>query len=74
MSLHHRLAAAEEIRALLARRRISQREFGAALNLSQSGVSRRLDGKTPFTLDELAAAADFLDVPVSAFFGEARAS
>jgi transcriptional regulator with XRE-family HTH domain len=56
---------AEEIRAVLARRRISGKEMASALGLSQFAMSRRLRGETPFSLDELDAVARHLGVPVS---------
>lgn len=48
-----RLRVAEEVRALMGRRRMSQAQLGAVLKISQVSVSERLRGKTPFTLDDL---------------------
>lgn len=56
--------AAGEIRAHLARRQISGKTFAARLGLSQFAVSRRLRGQTPFSIDELSRAAEFLGVPL----------
>lgn len=56
------------IRAEVARRGVSQSALAAALNLTQSAVSRRLSGAVEFSASELAAIAQFLNVPVSAFF------
>lgn len=55
---------AGEVRALLARRRISGKQLAAHLGISQFAVSRRLRGETPFSIDELSCAAEFLGVPV----------
>lgn len=66
----HRVDVAEEVRALVARRRAKQSELAAVLGLSQAGISRRLSGTTEFTGSELQDLAEFLDVAVCAFFGE----
>ena len=54
------------VRAEMARRRISQQALGEHLSLCQSSVSLRLRGQRPFDVQELEAVATFLDVPVSA--------
>lgn len=59
------MRVAEEIRAAMARRRISQSALAGAIGRSQSGVSRRLKGETPFDVNELVAIARVLDVPVA---------
>lgn len=56
---------AEEIRALLARRRISGRQLASALNVSPSWVSYRLTGTQPIDLDDLERIADYLEVEVT---------
>ena len=56
------------VRAEVARRGLSQSALAAALNLTQSAVSRRLSGTVEFTASELAALAEHLQVPVSVFF------
>jgi transcriptional regulator with XRE-family HTH domain len=58
-----RLAVAAEIRALMGRHEVSQERLGQAINVGQTGLSRRLRGKVPFDLDELLAIADHFDVP-----------
>jgi transcriptional regulator with XRE-family HTH domain len=58
--------AAANIRAELARRRISQTALAAHLGVSQSWVASRLQGRTPFDVNELHAVAKFLGVPPSA--------
>ncbi len=40
------------------------------LKLSQSGVSARLLGKTPFDVDELHATAAWLGVPLATLLGD----
>jgi transcriptional regulator with XRE-family HTH domain len=54
------------VRAEMARRGVTQQTLAAHLNLPQSAVSNRLRGKTAFNVNELAAAAAFLGVPLSA--------
>lgn len=56
--------AGDNIRAEMARHRISQTAVGDRLGLSQAAVSAKLAGKTPFTIDQLAAVADLLNVPL----------
>lgn len=47
------------------RRDVTQTQLADALELSQPSVSARLSGATPWTLDELVAAARFLGVTVA---------
>ena len=54
-----------EVRGLLAKHKISQTSAGSRLQLSQAAMSRRLAGEIPFNVDELAALADLIGVPVS---------
>jgi len=68
---HERVAA--EVRAELARQRISQTQLAERLNISQAGISRRLSGETPFEINELVAIAEFLCVPVARFLPEVAA-
>lgn len=64
---------AGEIRALLARRQASGKQLASHLGMSQFAISRRLRGETPFSIDELAAAAEFLGVPMSDLVAERAA-
>jgi len=52
------------VRAEMARRRVSQMALGAHLGLSQTTISKRLAGVTPFDINELAAIAELLHVNV----------
>jgi transcriptional regulator with XRE-family HTH domain len=56
---------AGEVRAVLARRQISGKQLASQLGMSQFAISRRLRGETPFSIDELAASAEFLGVPLT---------
>ena len=55
----------------MARTRTSQTTLATILNLSQSSVSMRLRGATPFSAHELATIATHLDIPVTTFYQHA---
>jgi hypothetical protein len=57
---------AEAVRIELARRRISGRAMARALGWPYTSTHRRLAGEYPFDIDELAAVADFLSLPLTA--------
>lgn len=67
---------AAEVRACLARRRVSQNTAAGVIGIGQASMSRRLAGEYPFTVDELFKLADHLKIDVRSFFpaGEAVAS
>lgn len=56
---------AATVRAELARRNIKPKELVATLGWKKSTVHRRLTGKYPFTITELASLADYLDIPLT---------
>lgn len=56
---------AGEVRAALARRRISGRQAARDLGWKPAYIWRRLDGRTPFDVNDLAALAQLLQVPAS---------
>ncbi len=62
------LAVAAEVRAQLARKRVSGRQAALALGWKQPYISRRLTGEIPFDVNDLTALADLLGLPVSEFF------
>ena len=66
MSPHEAVAA--EVRAQLARNRLSGRRAAEMLGWKQTYMSRRLTGAVPFDVDDLAALAELLDVPIGQFF------
>lgn len=59
-----RAGVAEEVRALLGRRRMSSVALARGIGKSHTYVWRRLSGETAFDLDDLAAIAGALDVSV----------
>lgn len=62
---------AAEVRANLARLRISRQSFADSLDMSLSAATRRLNGDVPFTVDEIYRAAEVLDIaPTSLLPGE----
>lgn len=65
-SLHD--SVCEEIRVILARRRMSQAEVARRAGWSAFYLSNRMNGKTPMNVNDLAALSRILGVPVTAFF------
>jgi transcriptional regulator with XRE-family HTH domain len=59
---------AEEVRAQLARKRRSARSVALQLGWGQTYLARRVTGETPFTINDLAAIAGVLGIPVTSFF------
>lgn len=64
----NREAVAEEVRSLMGRRRVNQTRLAKALNMSQSALSRRLNGEQPFDTDDLFRIAEHFDVEVTRLF------
>ncbi|MFD5599217.1 helix-turn-helix domain-containing protein [Leucobacter sp. NPDC058333] len=63
-----------EIRAAMARKGLKPLAVAAAVGMNRSSIYRRLNGDTPFDLDEILAIADVLEVPASSFFPLVRAA
>ena len=55
------------VRAELARRKLSGRKLADGLGWSVSKTWRRLSGEHPFDINELAAVAAYLGIPVGTF-------
>lgn len=62
------------VRAEMARRGVSQTALAEQLGITQTAVSTRLRGKVAFNVDELAAVAAALDVPIGALLAEEPAT
>lgn len=60
---------ASEVRAQMARIRMTQTALAAVLGLPQSAVSNRLRGKVAFSVDELETVSAALGVHPAALFG-----
>jgi transcriptional regulator with XRE-family HTH domain len=56
---------AEEIRVLLARRKMSATQLAHITGIKQSSLSRRMTGETAFDMDDLERIADALGVAVT---------
>lgn len=63
--LNYSETVASEVRSILGRRMVSQRELARALNVSPNYMSRRLRGELPFDIEELMAVAHLLDIPIT---------
>jgi transcriptional regulator with XRE-family HTH domain len=70
--MRSRETIAEEIRALMARRQVSQTELAQAVGVSQATFSERIRGRKPFNLDQLDAIAEHLNVSVESIVTAAR--
>lgn len=66
-------AVAAEVRAAMARRRVTQAQLAAALGITQGPMSRRLSGHTPFDIVELVRIAELLEADLSNLVAAARA-
>lgn len=55
----------ENIRAEMARRRVTQKDLSIMLGIAQSRISARMSGKSTWQLDELIPVADALGVGIS---------
>ena len=68
MSISTNERVTSEIRAEIARQQRRQSDLVDILEVSQSGVSARLNGRIDLTLNELVAIADWLGVDPSDWF------
>ena len=57
----------------MARRSTTQHELAEAVGLGQPQLSKRLKGRIPFKITELAAIAAYLEVPLSVLVEEVAA-
>jgi transcriptional regulator with XRE-family HTH domain len=55
----------ERVHTLMWKQKRTQKELGAILNVDQGSISNRLRGKTNWTAVEVAAVAQWLQVPIS---------
>lgn len=60
---------ADEVRANMARARMTQTDLAVVLGLTQSAVSKRLRGKIAFSVDELEKISDALGVHPASLLG-----
>ena len=64
------LLLAERLREILGARRLSDAEVARWVGMTQQKFSRKMNGTTPFTVDELYLVADALGVPVEELVAE----
>lgn len=67
-----RRLVADEILALMGRRRMNQTALAREINMSQPALSRRLNAELAFDLDELVRIADALESSVGALVATIR--
>lgn len=58
---------AAKVRGVAAEQQVTNVVLARALKISENAMSRRMTGKLPFGVDELAAVATTLRVPITAF-------
>src|SRR3954468_1467755 len=59
------MRVAEEIRVLMVRKRVNQKQLAQRLNVSAMWVSGRLTGQTEIAVNDLPRIASALDVPMA---------
>lgn len=73
-SLPRRQSATElvaaEVRALMGRHSVTQMQLREVLGVSQTGISKRLRGLTPFDANEIGLLADYFQVTPGELFGQ----
>ena len=67
-------SVAGNVRAEMARVRVSQTQVGRALGITQQAVSRRLKGEVDFTVTELATVAELLGVETATLLPASRSA
>lgn len=58
-----------EVRVLLTRRQLRGADLAAALDVSPASISSKLNGRTPFSLEEVERIAEWLNVPLTDLLG-----
>ncbi|WP_460462443.1 helix-turn-helix domain-containing protein [Arthrobacter pigmenti] len=62
-------AVGGEVRAWMARRQFKQRDLSELLDVPQSSVSARLNGRIAFTINELATIASWFEITLGELLG-----
>lgn len=63
---------AAEVRAEMARQRITPAQLADATDISRATLGRRLSGQYSFTVEELGSIAEYLDMNPQVFIERAR--
>lgn len=74
MAINQAETVGANVRAELARKRMSQEVLAEHLHLSQTAVSRRLNGRKAFDVNELATISAAVGVPMQALLASERAA
>lgn len=61
---------ADNVRAELARAKVSQAKLAKEMDFTQQSISRRLSGNVSFSVDELELIATFLGISVLTLIGD----
>lgn len=61
---------ADKVRGVAAEKRFTQARIAATLGLSRTSVVERMNGRVPFTADELLRLASVMGEPITRFFPE----
>lgn len=61
---------AGRVRGIAAERRVSHAQLADTLGVTKMSMSRRMNGHTPFTAEELIRISEPLGVPATQFFEE----
>lgn len=69
-----RASIADELRAWMARQRLSQSDAARALGMTQKAFSRRMLGEVSFSAEELYWLADWMDRNIDEILAAAKAS
>ena len=72
MPMTYNESAAAEVRAEMARQRLSQTDLATTLNWTQVFLSRRLTGTVAFSTDEIERVASALGVPLGQLVAPAK--
>ena len=69
-SSEYREQVAGEVRAAVARNKMTATALGEATGISRSSLHRKMQGTRSFTVEELIRVADALGLPPSALMGQ----
>lgn len=73
MAIQTNADVAARVRAIAAQTRTTQQQLASVLNMSHMAISRRVNGVTPFTPEDLICLSHHFGVPAGYFFGEVAA-
>ena len=70
MAIETNTDVANKVRGIAAELRVPRSKMALVLGLSEMAISRRLNGVTAFSAEELIKLAHAMNIQVGAFFGE----